>query len=1102
VQQLHERSSFVAGAAWRRAATLVERVRQRRAPGRRRTAPNEARDAERGKQRLQEWRAQEPFAPGPLFQQRLAQAGLTEDQLLDMLSEPAGAALTPCAGLQTMHAEPPAWAVEIDLAFADTSRLELPPLPEELRGRPEVGCLELVRPLLRRAVRRLRNDVRELAAPSLDPPFDPAAAEQALFAPLPGRLLGFLLRTLVLELHVARLRGLLQGQTAEERFGSFLDRLRQPEVARELFNEYPVLARQVVLCLDNWLAASLEFLRRWCADRHAIRAAFCPVQDPGPLVGIVADAGDSHRRGRTVLIARCRSGFRVVYKPKSLAVDQHFQELLGWLNERGLSPPFRQLKVLDRGRYGWEEFVAPADCSSADQVERFYRRQGGYLALLYVLAAADFHYENLIAVGEDPVLIDLEGLFHPRILESGAEPADILAVYATYGASVLGPMLLPLRTWPDLQSAGVDLSGIGAEVGLELPWLFPAWTGVGTDEMRFIRRKDSIESSDHRPKLRGAAVNPLDYAGAIETGLRHVYQLLEKHWRELSAPGGPLERFRGDEVRVLYRATSHYRQFLDEGSHPDVLRDAVDRDRLFDRLWEEVKTAPGYARLIPAEAADLWRGDIPLFTTRPASHDVWGSGGKRIAGECSRSGMEEVRGRLEQLGEKDLARQVGLLRVSLATLLPETDAGAPPRYHLVANGPAVDPGRLLAASRAVADRLADQAVRGAAGDVSWIGLTLVREEHWSLSPLGMDLYDGVPGLALFLAYLAAVSGEERYMDLARAALKTMRRRWGPDKRHKTVKGIGGFDGWGGVLYTLAHLGTLWDEPELFAEAHEFVPVLAGLIEQDRCFDVGLGAAGCIAGLLCLHRSAPSAATLVAAVQCGDHLVAGARAMPHGLGWDSPWPSRGPLTGYAHGTAGISWALLELAALTGEGRYRAAALGGIAYERSLYSAEAGNWPDLRVFGSAPEQAPGTPFRYSTTWCYGAPGIGLARLRCLPHLDDPMLHTEIDTALRTTQANGFGLNHILCHGDLGNLELLLEAAEAFPESSWRAEGGRLTGGILNSIENDGWRCANPMSLESPGLMTGLAGIGYQLLRLAAPEQVPSVLTLAPPVRARRK
>jgi lantibiotic modifying enzyme len=113
-----------------------------------------------------------------------------------------------------------------------------------------------------------------------------------------------------------------------------------------------------------------------------------------------------------------------------------------------------------------------------------------------------------------------------------------------------------------------------------------------------------------------------------------------------------------------------------------------------------------------------------------------------------------------------------------------------------------------------------------------------------------------------------------------------------------------------------------------------------------------------------------------------------------------------------------------------------------------------------------------------------------------LEDSVLRNEIDTALTTTLANGFGLSHILCHGDLGNLELLLEAAKAFPDSRWPGEVDRLAAGILHSIERDGWLCGNPMNLESPGLMTGISGIGYQLLRLFDPERMPSILTLAPP------
>jgi len=53
------------------------------------------------------------------------------------------------------------------------------------------------------------------------------------------------------------------------------------------------------------------------------------------------------------------------------------------------------------------------------------------------------------------------------------------------------------------------------------------------------------------------------------------------------------------------------------------------------------------------------------------------------------------------------------------------------------------------------------------------------------------------------------------------------------------------------------------------------------------------------------------------------------------------------------------------------------------------------------------------------------------------------------------------------------------------------------LLDSIETKSWISGVPHGVETPGLMVGLAGIGYALLRLAAPEQMPSVLLLVPPV-----
>jgi type 2 lantibiotic biosynthesis protein LanM len=299
-----------------------------------------------------------------------------------------------------------------------------------------------------------------------------------------------------------------------------------------------------------------------------------------------------------------------------------------------------------------------------------------------------------------------------------------------------------------------------------------------------------------------------------------------------------------------------------------------------------------------------------------------------------------------------------------------------------------------------------------------------------------------------------------------------------------------------MIYTLTQLGTLWDDRALLAEAEALVALLPTLIAQDDHLDVMGGAAGCIGGLLALHHRSPSTRTLAVALACGEHLVARAQPMPHGVGWwNRHIPTTQPMTGFSHGAAGVAWALLELAAAIGDERFRATALEGIAYERSLFSPHEGNWADLRdpaILGRGDDERSG----FMTAWCHGAPGVGLGRLRSLRHLDDTTVRAEIEAALQTTLAHGFGHNHSLCHGDLGNLEVLLQADETFDDPHWRAQVDRIAAITLDNIDEHGWRCGVPLGVETPGLMTGLAGIGYGLLRLAEPLRVPAVLALAPP------
>lgn len=1044
-------------------------------------------DDECAARRQQRWRAQPPFDSGDYLALRLALDGITDHEWDVLLGEST-------ESLQGRIGATPAWLTmiwEAGESSGDGQRLCLPHADDNDAGRT-LAFLEAVRPFLRMASARFQRAVAELSLSLANPPFDVGALWAIASPELHWQLAQMLNRAMILELNVARLQGELTGETSSERFEGFIERLRRRDVAADFLQEYPVLARQIVIAIDHWCEFRLEFLRHLCADWDTLLNFFQPSTDPGPLLHL-SEAGDPHRGGRSVLIATFAGRFRLVYKPKSLAVDLHFQELIAWLNERGCEPELRPLSILDRGDHGWVEFVEARGCVAEDEVCRFFERQGAQLALLHVLRATDFHSENLIAAGEHPVLVDLEALFNPDVPEPApdgpGQPAQ-----SFLDRSVLRTGLLPERIWTGAGSEGIDISGLGAEQEQQTPFGVPRWESAGTDEMRVVFRQVTIPGGANRVQLNGRSIEVTDYVDAVATGFTRAYRLLQLHRNELLATDGPLARFVGNDVRVIVRPTTTYCVLMRESFHPDLLRDGLDRDQLFDMLWTRVPERPCLARVIQAEQQDLWQGDIPLFSTRPESRDLWTSSGERIDGFFEESGLSLVRRGLEQMGNADLERQVWIVRASLATLSPTLQKRkAAVRRPPQASG-TVDREQLLSAACDVGRRLETLALRDAHG-VSWIGLTAIDERRCSLELLGLDLYDGMPGVIFFLAYLGAVTGEARWSELARAAQNSLMNQIAA--REAGIATVGAFNGWGGLIYLATHLAALWSDPTLLAAAHSWALKIPSLLEQDHEFDIVSGTAGGLAAVVALFRVAPSPDLLEVAKQCGNRLLAQAVPAGSGIGWPATLPARGPLTGFSHGTAGIAWTLLELSLLTGEQRFAEAARDAVAYERGLYSSEQANWPDLRDPDPEEGVQPGAD-SFVTAWCHGAPGIGMARLQSLRHVDDARARAEIDAALQTTLTQGFGGNHCLCHGDLGNLELFVLAADILRAPQHRTAAEQIAAGILRDIRERGWITGVPQGVESPGLMTGLAGIGYGWLRLADSTRVPSLLSLAPPAQ----
>jgi lantibiotic modifying enzyme len=221
------------------------------------------------------------------------------------------------------------------------------------------------------------------------------------------------------------------------------------------------------------------------------------------------------------------------------------------------------------------------------------------------------------------------------------------------------------------------------------------------------------------------------------------------------------------------------------------------------------------------------------------------------------------------------------------------------------------------------------------------------------------------------------------------------------------------------------------------------------------------------------RDGSDDALLEQAVSLGDRLLADAEIDARGWRWRSPAAPRAlPLTGFSHGASGIGHALLALFAATGEARFREAALGAFAWERSWFDGDAGNWPDFRDVAPSALRL-GTALPNAVAWCHGAPGILLSRLYAAKLLDDERLRVEARTAAMTTQRSLTAMaadplaSLGLCHGLAGNALILMRAATELADDTL---GKHAQDALATLWERD---LLSQLALE-PTLMTGLSGL----------------------------
>jgi lantibiotic modifying enzyme len=629
------------------------------------------------------------------------------------------------------------------------------------------------------------------------------------------------------------------GGQPETRARRFADHVLQPPLPK-LFTEYPVLARLMTLASDNWLAASLELFARLAGDCERVFEQYNEGRDAGPLVDIQVGDADLHDGHREVLILVFENGFRVVYKPRSLALDQAFSSLLHWLNQRGLSPAMRSPRVLCRDGYGWAEFIAHRPAADSAELESFYQRMGVLACIAYVMGATDLHSGNLIAHGAYPILIDLETLLHahPRGHALSALSGAQQSGYQGMAPSVLQSVLLPLLHRAP-SGVFVDLSAVAAK----------AQNGGATHWL-------PVEQSCLRQTLRG-------HARTIEEGFVSAYTFIQRHQDDLLAEGGPLAAFAGCPVRVVLRDTAIYFQLLKQSIEPAVMSDAADREILLERLNHPIAiatTPSSFVDMVTREKAALSNLDVPRFMVMTDTTDLRDAAGVVAAEVMQRTPLQEARIRIAEMSESDLRVQSENIRYSLSTYLAgRTDSrrrgGAPD------NAPeSLDARMLIVAAERIGGELLQEARAFTGHPPPWRGAIFLNSAGgFTVGEAGASFAHGGLGVAYFFAALFLVTGKQPWRD---AATELSLSYLAPVTDLPAYRGhiAGGLSlGLGGLLYAAAHIAAMVDSEEIARHAVAAARTLAQrAVEEERDMSLGDGLAGTLLGIAAIQNQAADA----------------------------------------------------------------------------------------------------------------------------------------------------------------------------------------------------------------------------------------------------
>ncbi len=419
---------------------------------------------------------------------------------------------------------------------------------------------------------------------------------------------------------------------------------------------FPMLTRILSVLTRNVSRAHARFVNRLFADYTEIKATFFENRPIGPVINIKNSVSDFHKEGESVVLIKFESGEKLAYKPKNLDLAEHFNDLIAWINEQDTPVLFRQSKVVNKKSYGWVEYITFKECESEKEVEQYYLRAGALLCLCSIVEGTDLHYENIIAHGPFPVILDYETILSPRVSFT-KHLASINAQAAEIQDSVTRTGLLPnIRT---LYNVTTNFGGFGGEASPE------------AHELTYMEHEVNV------PQLEGKRCPLGKYREVLKTGFELFYRFIETKKPVLLSAQSPLKGLNNLPVRVLFRNTYIYEYALKKLALPRNLKNgtyfSIQMEVLAKGLLKPTNKPISW-RILDEERVALLNFDFPFFATTTSSADLQVNDNQSVEDFFQKPSYDAMIDQIDQMSETQLVRQLNHIDLALDQLYTESPA--------------------------------------------------------------------------------------------------------------------------------------------------------------------------------------------------------------------------------------------------------------------------------------------------------------------------------------------------------------------------------------------------------------------------------------------